>query len=45
MRDIDDFNNAEKMIVILNNKIRNTFDFKKNGESFKQVSFREKFNK
>jgi hypothetical protein len=45
MRDIDDFNDAEKMIVILNNKIRNTFDFKKNGESFKQVSFREEFNK
>ena len=45
IRDIDDFNNAEKMIVILNNKIRNTFDFKKNGESFKQVSFREEFHK
>lgn len=45
MRDIDDFNNAKKMVVILNNKIRDVFDFEKNGESFKQVSFREEFNK
>jgi hypothetical protein len=45
MRDIDDFNNAKKMVVILNDKIRNVFDFVRDGESFKQVSFREKFNK
>ena len=45
MRDIDDFINAEKMVVILNNKIRNTFDFKTDGEKFKKVSYREDFNK
>ncbi len=45
MKDIDDFNNAKKMVVILNDKIRNVFDFEKDGESFKKVSFREEFNK
>ncbi len=45
MRDIDDFKNAKKMIVLLNNKIRNVFDFVKDGETFKKVSFREEFNK
>jgi hypothetical protein len=45
MRDIDDFNNAKKMVVILNDKIRNVFDFEKDGELFKQISFREEFNK
>ena len=45
MRDIDDFSNAKKMVVILNDKIRNTFDFEKDGEMFKKVSFREEFNK
>ena len=45
MRDIDDFNNSKKMIVILNGKIRNTFDFDQDGEMFKKVSFREEFNK
>jgi len=33
------------MVVILNDKIRNVFDFEKDGELFKQVSFREEFNK
>lgn len=45
MRDIDDYNNSKKLIVILNDKIRNTFDFEKNREMFKKVSFREEFNK
>jgi hypothetical protein len=45
MRDIDDYGNAKKLTVIVNDKIRNVFDFEKNGESFKQVSFREEFNK
>jgi len=45
MNDIDDFDNAKKMVVILNDKIRNIFDFEKDGESFKKVSFREEFNK
>lgn len=38
--DVDDFSNAKKMVVILNNKIRNIFDFTKEKESFKQNSFR-----
>jgi hypothetical protein len=45
MKDIDDFSNVKKMVVILNDKIRNTFDFEKDGEMFKKVSFREEFNK
>ena len=45
MVDIDDFVNAKKMVVILNDKIRNIFDFEVDGEMFKKVSFREKFNK
>lgn len=39
--DIDDFENAKKLTVILNNEIRNIFDFTKNSEEFKQNSFRE----
>jgi hypothetical protein len=42
VKDIDDFNNARKLIVILNGKIRNEFDFRTNGEKFKQISFRER---
>ena len=45
MVDIDDFVNAKRMVVILNDKIRNTFNFEVDGEMFKKVSFREKFNK
>ena len=41
MEVIDDFKNAKNMIVILDGKIRNSFDFEKDGENFKQVSFRE----
>jgi hypothetical protein len=33
------------MVVILNNKIRDIFDFEKDGEMFKQVSFMEEFDK
>lgn len=39
--EIDDYNNAKKMVVILNNKIRNVYDFAKDREEFKQNSFRE----
>jgi hypothetical protein len=45
VKDIDDFDKSKKMVVILNNKIRNIFDFEKDGEMFKQVSFMEEFNK
>lgn len=45
VEDIDYFDNSKKMVVILNNKIRNIFDFVKDGEKFKQVSFMEEFNK
>ena len=41
VKDIDDFNNAKKLTVILNEKIRNEYDFIVDGEKFKQVSFRE----
>ena len=40
MINIDDFENAKNMIVILNNKIRNTFDFTSGSEDFKQNSYR-----
>jgi hypothetical protein len=39
--DIDDFSSAKKLIVILNNKIRNIYDFTKDPESFKQNSYRQ----
>jgi len=45
MRDIDDFNSAKKLVVTINDKVRDVFDFERDGESFKQVSFREEFNK
>jgi hypothetical protein len=45
VRDIDEFSNAKKIVVILNGKIRNIFDFEKEGEMFKRVSYREEFNK
>jgi hypothetical protein len=45
MRDIDDFQNAKKLVVILNDKVRNVFNFEKDGESFKKVSFREEHNR
>ena len=45
MRDIDDFNSAKKLVVTLNDKIRDVFNFERDGESFRQVSFREEFNK
>jgi hypothetical protein len=43
--DIDDYDNAKKLTVIVNDKIRNIFDFDKNREMFKKASFREEFNK
>jgi hypothetical protein len=38
--DIDDYNNAKKLVVILNNKIRNIFNFDEYRNDFKNVSFR-----
>lgn len=43
--DIDDFKNAQKLITILNGKVRNIFDFKENGEQFKKVSYRQDFKR
>ena len=40
LTEIDDFDNAKKMIVILNDTIRNVFDFTKDSDAFKQNSFR-----
>lgn len=38
--EIDNFNNAKKLIVILNDKIRNNFDFTQDPEAFKNSSYR-----
>lgn len=38
--DIDDYSNAKKLVVILNNKIRNTFEFENYREEFKNASYR-----
>ena len=35
------FDNAQSLIILTNNKVRNKFDFTKNKEHFKQVSFRQ----
>lgn len=43
--DLDDFSNAKKLVVILNNKIRNVFDFTVDGENFKNVSYRQEHNR
>ena len=45
IKTIDKFNEAKHMSVLLNNKVRNVFDFTKNKEEFKQISFRNKNNK
>ena len=37
----DDFDNAKKLIVILNGKIRDEYNFIVDGDKFKQASFRE----
>jgi hypothetical protein len=44
LQEIDDFKNAKSLTVIVNNKIRNTFDFTKNTSQFKQFSFRSKID-
>lgn len=41
LRDIDDYQNAKNLIVLLNHKIRNIFEFEKYKEEFKLASFRE----
>jgi len=43
--DLDDFINAKKLVVILNNKIRNIFDFTNENNNFKNVSYRQEFIK
>ena len=43
--DLDDYDNSKKLIVILNNKIRNIFDFELNREEFKKVSYRQEFRR
>lgn len=40
-QDIDNFENAKKLVVILNDNIRNVFDFTSNPEEFKRNSFRK----
>jgi hypothetical protein len=42
LRDIDDYVNAKKLIVLLNDNVRDVFDFEKNNEEFKKVSYRQK---
>ena len=41
--DIDDYENAKNLIVILNNEIRNIFHFDEYREEFKKVSYRENY--
>jgi len=43
--DIDDYTNSKKLIVILNNKIRNIFDFNLIRDEFKSQSFRENYRR
>jgi hypothetical protein len=42
LRDIDDFENAKTLLVLLNNKVRNFYDFENDGDEFKKVSYRKK---
>lgn len=41
LRDIDDYSNSKSLLVLLNNQIRNIFDFESNHEQFKNVSYRD----
>lgn len=43
--DIDDYKNAKKLKTILNNKVRDVFDFDVIGETFKKVSYRERYKR
>jgi hypothetical protein len=43
--DLDDYNNAKKLVVLHNNKIRNIFEFDNYREEFKNSSFRENFKR
>lgn len=45
LKNIDKFKNAKKLTVILDDKIRNIFDFERDGDNFKNVSFRDNYNK
>lgn len=44
LRDIDDYKNAKTLLVLLNNKTRNFFEFDNYREEFKRVSSRKKEN-
>ena len=44
LRDIDDFSNSKSLLVLLNNKVRNNFEFDECRENFKKVSYRQDFN-
>lgn len=43
--EIDDFNNAQSLTVLVNNKIRNIFDFTTNKEEFKLFSKRKGYKR
>lgn len=43
--DIDDYHNVKKLTVLLNNRIRNTFEFDNYREEFKVASFRENYKR
>lgn len=42
LKDIDDYSNSKSLIVLLNNQIRNIFNFDLYREEFKNVSYRQK---
>lgn len=43
--DLDDYQNARKLVVLHNNKIRNIFEFDEYREEFKNSSFRENYKR
>lgn len=43
--DLDDYDKAKKLVVLLNDKIRNVFEFDYYREEFKKYSFRENFRR
>jgi hypothetical protein len=44
INDLDDYENAKDLLVILNGNIRNHFKFDEYREKFKEVSFRRKIS-
>lgn len=45
LMDLDDYENAKKLVVLHNDKIRNIFEFDNYREEFKNSSFRENFKR